>query len=247
MESKERQRNDRKSALWSEPLVHSVCAKLVDQGIIPTISTVRAETGITKGSDSTVQKHIRTFRELPAHTGARESIPKPLAAALDSIWATAQLLASEELADQKGKLDIERKAIRAEALVLEDRMQILEEKLSLALDNEQKLQVDVDAARSINHEQSRVLEGLRGDNFKQKEQLMSAEKKVADLQSWLADRDEQIKQVHKTLNNFNELSETLKSELNKRHRDQTLTLYKALRARIESKDELAIINDVFGM
>lgn len=131
------------SQFWTQEIVTEACRKLIAEGVSPTVWTVRKLVGQTKGSDSTVQKFIRAYREsVEAEAPAAEAavpVPGEIDIMVGAVWQRASELAQQRLDHQRASIKEaqaqvakERDAIEISVTAMERRVEVLEDKLAAA-------------------------------------------------------------------------------------------------------------------
>jgi hypothetical protein len=171
---KEDKRTKNSSAYWNQDIVDSACKELLSQNITPTVRTVRAHLSITKGSDSTVQKFIRTFHDLKGNKRPL-STPKPLLTALTTLWDQAVNLAKNELLEDQESIHMERKLISDERREIENSIRIKEKEAELFNSIVEKQKSLVEAHEKIILEQSEALTTLTQQQQTKTEELKRSE------------------------------------------------------------------------
>lgn len=185
------------SKVWNEELVHSLCRKLQNEGLRPTVGSVRAKAGITTGSDSTVQRFINSFWDLPEAAKEEQAVPEPLTTALASLWDQAMALAKSEVETDRARVKEAQHQIKEERIALLSAMLKAEEKESTAIaaldDQQQKsaqLSALIDNQKNELASVYRSMERLQMENTQLAQQHQAAE----DAKKALSD---DLKRAHK--------------------------------------------------
>src|SRR3990167_5197529 len=93
-------------------MVKHTAAKLLSQGIAPSVQKIREELGT--GSNTTIADHLKVWRDEYAKKTIHHlpaNMPKELIATFEVLWQTAMEHAQNQLAAQKQGLDQERTAL----------------------------------------------------------------------------------------------------------------------------------------
>ncbi|WP_299204282.1 DNA-binding protein [uncultured Amphritea sp.] len=133
-----------RSKVWSQAIVFRACAELEAKEEKPTVLSVRRHVAISTGSDSTVQKYIREYRNQQVETADQidTSIPEPITSALSSLWETAKLLARKELESKLQQVNSDRASLQAERLDIESIMVKSEERVQELSDQIKALTIE---------------------------------------------------------------------------------------------------------
>lgn len=118
-----------RSKHWNQAIVAKACSDLHSEGITPTVSSIRSKLKIDKGSDSTVQRFIRAWREELSDI-EQPPAPEPLMTALSALWDQALTAARLEMEDRESSLRSERNSFKKEALAIEESLMDYENKIS---------------------------------------------------------------------------------------------------------------------
>ncbi|WP_286241112.1 DNA-binding protein [Neptuniibacter halophilus] len=172
-----------KSKYWNEAVVAAACTKLSEAGITPTVNSVRSHLAIEKGSDATVQRYIRLWRENRINDDSEADTPEPLLTALNSLWHQALEVANKQLESDRELLAKDQKAFIAEAVALEASLNDAEQTARNAL-------AEAEEIRHSEMELKSLLETQTGMLTKAKQQMNEQALEIKSLSTQLATEKE---------------------------------------------------------
>lgn len=233
---------------WNKEIVFKACEELSGKGIIPTVTSVRRHLSIEKGSDSTVQRYIRLYREFGA-TIEKSAAPEPLMTALASIWEQALSHAHNEIEESKAGLDKDRKAFTQEQIAIEEAMANSEEQMrDLERDNKQLNEDMVSISRALDSQTGAITQltseklDLVSKNSEARMKAELAETLHKSSEQRVKELDIQIAQLNKQLND----SQTVISTLKETHEDRMRSRDALIKARLSEHLSSEVIEQIFA-
>lgn len=224
-----------KSKHWNQELVNKACIEITKDGHVPTVSTVRRYLKIDKGSDSTVQRFIRLFKEDTDVVEAPPA-PEPIMTAISAIWEQALGAAREEVKDQTDKLSKDKEAFKIESLAVEDSLENMESTIRRLQGEITTLKSETVKAAQVIELQTSMLDEKRTEVQERDIQLSKCDaeieaqaKQIGFLQQEAQVRDSNYKVISEKL--FNKESELTKLKLE--HEAQMTQLSSELNATKE--------------
>jgi chromosome segregation ATPase len=196
------QQSGQPSLYWTQEIVSSTCVALEKKGITPTISTVRAHLKQTKGSDSTVQKYIRGYRESPLDKTTQErqqsgaNCPAEVSILAASLWEKAQQSAHALLSQQQMRVQADQQRIHEERLAMEGALAALEEKLAQQAELIARLEEEQRTLKEAHQSQAAQWQAERNE-LQEKNQTLN--QKMSSLNNTLIERQSQLQQAEKTV------------------------------------------------
>ncbi len=234
--------NGRKSQYWDKSVVFKACRELKAQAIHATIRTIRTHTGISGGSDATVQKYINEWRDEEEYSVDPASMPPALKTSLELLWENALLAAQETVVDQQRAVEEDRRSLRAERLELHATLERNESEVENKAHKVLELQKSLQESESTIAQQIDAMSSLAGDKQKLEIQmaqlrgeLLEAEATIKGLKDELQRSSAEAQENRIMLKSFkNEMKDEM-SELLRQQREDLIAEFKS-QQKGDSKD-----------
>ena len=171
--------------------------ELREEGIAPTVQTVRARIG--SGSFSTINAHLGAWKA--QNTGAAvadiPAMPEKVQEAFTRIWATAARSAQEGFEAQREALEAARRDMDRERASMAEEIERLERALEEQMAMVETLTAQRDTAATARNEAETRATALTVENARLEERASAAEKWAGELKDQFAGLQEKLAEAVK--------------------------------------------------